>query len=83
MTDVTQVVPIHPTCCPASQHALPDNLNPAQAEVQAAIADADHVHIDETRRHHRFRTPWLWVAIGTVATLFLSQAGRGKQQVQA
>lgn len=65
------------------QQVASDALAPAQAEVQAAITDADHVHVDETRWREGHRAPWLWVAVGTVATLFLIQAGRGKQQVQA
>lgn len=58
-------------------------LAPAQAEVQAAIAAADHVHVDETRWREGARKPWLWVAVGTVATRFLIQLGRGKTQLQA
>jgi transposase len=57
-------------------------LAPAQAEVQAAIAAADHVHVDETRWREGSRKPWLWVAVGTMATLFLIQLGRGKAQLQ-
>ncbi len=58
-------------------------LAPAQAEVQAAIAEADHVHVDETSWREGSRKPWLWVAVGTLATLFLIQLGRGKTQLQA
>ncbi|RRR66872.1 MAG: IS66 family transposase [Candidatus Viridilinea halotolerans] len=58
-------------------------LAPAQAEVQAAIAEADHVHVDETSWREGTRRPWLWVAVGTMATLFLIQMGRGKVQLQA
>jgi transposase len=57
-------------------------LAPAHAEVQAAIAAADHVHVDETRWREGSRTPWRWVAVGTMATLFLIQLGRGKAQLQ-
>lgn len=53
-------------------------LAPAQAEVQAVIAAADHVHVDETRWREGPRRPWLWVAVGTLATLFMIQLGRGK-----
>jgi hypothetical protein len=41
------------------------------------------VHVDETRWREGSRTPWLWVAVGTMATLFLIQLGRGKTQLQA
>lgn len=57
-------------------------LAPAHAEVQAAIAEADHVHVDETQWREGSRTPWLWVAVGTLATLFMIQLGRGKTQLQ-
>lgn len=57
-------------------------LVPAQAEVQAAIAEADHVHVDETSWREGTRRPWLWVAVGTMATLFMLQMGRGKTQLQ-
>ncbi len=57
-------------------------LAPAQAEVQAAISAADHVNVDETSWREGTRKPWLWVAVGTVVTLFLLQYGRGKQQLQ-
>lgn len=58
-------------------------LAPAHAEVQDAIAAADHVHVDETQWREGTRKPWLWVAVGTVATLFMIQVGRGKAQLQA
>lgn len=57
-------------------------LAPAQAEVQAAIGAADHVNVDETSWREGTRKPWLWVAVSTVATLFLLQYGRGKRQLQ-
>ncbi|WP_161569320.1 IS66 family transposase [Candidatus Oscillochloris fontis] len=58
-------------------------LIPAYTEVQAAIAEADHVHVDETSWREGSRTPWLWVAVGTLATLFMVQLGRGKTQMHA
>ena len=58
-------------------------LAPAQAEVQAAIAAADHVHVDETSWREGQRKAWLWVAVGSLATLFLLQYGRGKKQLRA
>ena len=58
-------------------------LAPAQAEVQAAVSAAGHVNVDATSWHEGTRTPWLWVAVGAVATLFLLQYGRGKQQLHA
>jgi len=57
-------------------------LAPAYTEVQAAIAEAEHVHVDETSWRAGPRTPWRWVAVGTVATLFMLQLGRGKTQLQ-
>ncbi len=58
-------------------------LAPAQEEVQAAVSEADHVHVDETSWHEGTRKPWLWVAVGAVATLFLLPYGRGKTQLHA
>lgn len=58
-------------------------LAPAQEEVQAAISADDHVNADETSWREGRRKPWLWVAVGTLATLFLLQYGRGKKQLQA
>ena len=57
-------------------------LVPTQAEVQAAIAEADHVHVNETRWREGTRRPWLWGAVGTMATLFMLELGRGKTQLQ-
>lgn len=39
------------------------------------------MHVDETRWREGARTPWLWVAVGTMATLFFVQLGRGKTQL--
>jgi len=58
-------------------------LAPAQDEVQAAVTAADHVNVDETSWHEGTRKPWLWVAVGALATLFLLQYGRGKKQLHA
>jgi len=58
-------------------------LAPAQEEVQAAVSAADHVNVDETSWREGTRKPWLWVAVGAVATLFLLQYGRGKKQLHA
>jgi transposase len=55
----------------------------AYAEAQAAIEDDDHVNADENRWREGQRKPWLWVAVGSVATLFLLAYGRGKQQLRA
>jgi transposase len=57
-------------------------LEGAQEEVHAAIAADDHVNADETSWREGRRKPWLWVAVGTLATLFLLQYGRGKKQLQ-
>jgi transposase len=58
-------------------------LAPAQEEVQAAVSEADHVNVDATSWHEGTRKPWVWVAVGAVATLFLLQYGRGKKQLHA
>ena len=58
-------------------------LEGAQEEVHAAIAADDHVNADETSWREGRRKPWLWVAVGTLATLFLLQYGRGKKQLQS
>ncbi len=57
-------------------------LAPAQAEVQAAISEAEQVNADETSWREGRRKPWLWVAVSSLATLFLLQYGRGKKQLQ-
>lgn len=71
-------IPISVGSVSALQQVASAALAPAQAEVQAVIAAADHVHVDETRWREGTRRPWLWVAVGTLATLFLIQLGRGK-----
>ena len=58
-------------------------LAPAQDEVQAAVTAAGHVNVDATSWHEGTRKPWLWVAVGALATLFLLQYGRGKKQLHA
>ena len=65
------------------QQVASEALAPAQAEVQAAIAQAEQVNADETRWREGQRKPWLWVAVSALATLFLLQYGRGKRQLQA
>lgn len=65
------------------QQVASQALEPAYAEVQAAIESANHVHADETRWREAQRKPWLWVAASSVATLFLLAYGRGKQQLRA
>jgi transposase len=57
-------------------------LAPAHAEVQTVMAAAAHVHVDETAWREGSRRPWLWVAVGTWATLFMIQLGRGTTQLQ-
>jgi transposase len=57
-------------------------LEGAQDEVQAAITTDDHVYVDETSWREGRRRPWLWVAVGSLVTLFLLQYGRGKKQLQ-
>jgi len=64
------------------QQVASSALAPAYAEVQAAIEDDDHVNADETRWREGQRKPWLWVAVGSVATLFLLAYGRGKKQLR-
>lgn len=51
------------------------------AEVAQAIQRADRVNADETSWREGRRKPWLWVAVGNLATLFLIQYGRGKKQL--
>lgn len=63
------------------QQVAASALAPAYAEVQAAIEAEDHVNADETRWREGTRKPWLWVAVGSVATLFLLAYGRGKKQL--
>ncbi|KAB8333709.1 IS66 family transposase [Scytonema tolypothrichoides VB-61278] len=63
------------------QQVASSALAPAYAEVQAAIEAEDHVNADETRWREGQRKPWLWVAVGSVATLFLLAYGRGKKQL--
>jgi transposase len=58
-------------------------LVPAQAEVQAAIAQAEQVNADETRWREGQRKPWLWVAVSRLATLFRLEYGRGKAQLRS
>ena len=65
------------------QQVASSALAPAYAEVQAAIEDDDHVNADETRWREGLRKPWLWVAVGSVATLFLLAYGRGKKQLRS
>jgi transposase len=57
-------------------------LVPAHAEVQTAVMQAAHVHVDETSWREGPLKPWLWVAVSMVATLFLLQYGRGKRELQ-
>jgi transposase len=63
------------------QQVASSALAPAYAQVQAAIEAEDHVNADETRWREGQRKPWLWVAVGSVATLFLLAYGRGKKQL--
>jgi transposase len=58
-------------------------LAPTHAEAQTAEEQAAHAHVDETSWREGSRTPWLWVAVSAVATLFLLQYGRGKKQLRA
>jgi transposase len=64
------------------QQVASSALAPAYAEAQAAIEAEDHVNADETRWREGQRKPWLWVAVGSVATLFLLAYGRGKKQLR-
>lgn len=63
------------------QQVASSALAPAYAEVQAAITAETHVNVDETRWREGQRKPWLWVAVGRVATLFVLAYGRGKKQL--
>jgi transposase len=57
------------------QQVAASALEPAYAEVQAAIEDENHVNADETRWREGQRKPWLWVAVGSLATLSCSPMG--------
>lgn len=58
-------------------------LAPAQAEVQQAVEQSDHANADETSWREGKLKPYLWVAVTAVATLFLIQYGRGKEQLRS
>jgi transposase len=64
------------------QQVASSALEPAYAEVQAAIEDDGHVNADETRWREGQHKPWLWVAVGSLATLFLLAYGRGTKQLR-
>jgi transposase len=65
------------------QEVAAEALAPAHAEVQQAVERSDHANADETSWREGKRKPWLWVAVTAVATLFLIQYGRGKDQLRS
>lgn len=65
------------------QEVASEALAPAQVEVQQAVEQSEHANADETSWREGKLKPYLWVAVTAVATLFLIQYGRGKEQLRA
>ncbi|GAB4433707.1 MAG: hypothetical protein OHK0015_22730 [Chloroflexi bacterium OHK40] len=61
------------------QQVAAEALAAPHAEAQQAVAAEARLNVDETSWREGRTKPWLWVAVGSLATLFMIQCGRGKR----
>ena len=63
----------------AAESAVSDALAQPVQEARAAVESAHVLHADETGWREARHRAWLWVAVTSVATVFLIHASRGQQ----
>jgi transposase len=64
-----------PACCTRVSTAL----EPVYDALVETLPQQARVHVDETRWKESGKRCWLWVVVGTAATVFRIAASRGKQ----
>jgi transposase len=65
------------------QQTVSTALAPIYTAIQTVIQQQTHVHMDETGWKEAGQRRWLWVVVGTIATLFHVAASRGGKVITA